>query len=89
MDTEQLQEHTAAHLSNLALARWRHNHRTLAPTAAQALWLREKQAGYLAWLRAGGFTQAPEAELTDRPESASAIENSGIAPLFSAPLRDY
>lgn len=83
MDTEQLQEHTATHLTHLALARWRHNQRARAPTAAQTQWLRDKQAGYLAWLQAGGFARTPE------PDSPAPKENSGVAPLFSVPLRDY
>jgi hypothetical protein len=78
MKTDDLQQHAAAHLTELALARWRNNHLSRSPTAAQARWLRQAQAGYLAWLQAGGFSQ-------DEPP----IENSGIAPLFSAPLRDY
>lgn len=83
MDSQQLQEQTATHLTRLALVRWRHNQRARAPTAAQALWLRESQAGYLAWLQAGGFAQPGDAE------GAAPKENSGIAPLFSVPLRDY
>jgi len=78
MKTDHLQHHAAAHLTELALARWRNNHLSRSPTAAQARWLRQAQANYLAWLQAGGFAQG---ELP--------IENSGIAPLFSAPLRDY
>jgi len=83
MKTDDLQQHAAAHLTNLALARWRNNHLSRSPTAAQARWLRQTQAGYLAWLQAGGFAQHAEAE------TGAPIENSGIAPLFSAPLRDY
>jgi len=78
-DTEQLQEQAAAHLTRLALARWGNNHLQRSPTAAQAIWLRQLQEGYLAWLQAGGFAQAGQ----------DANENSGIAPLFSAPMRDY
>jgi hypothetical protein len=40
-------------------------------------WHADQQAHLLAWLDAGGFSQ------TD-----ATIENSGIAPLFSAPLQD-
>ena len=59
----------------------------------------KRQADLLAWLDAGGFTQ--DNICSDAPTSAqaiteaspiapadNAIENSGIAPLFSAPLRD-
>ena len=45
-----------------------------APDGAQALWHGEQQRRFLAWLDAGGFAQHD-----------AAIENSGIAPLFSAP----
>ena len=47
------------------------------PDDTQAHWHAVHQAAFLAWLDAGGFAQS------DDP-----IENSGVAPLFSAPVRD-
>ena len=44
------------------------------PPCAQSQWHAQRQADFLAWLTAGGFAQ-----------TASAIENSGIAPLSSTP----
>ena len=44
---------------------------------AQTRWHQQQQAHFLAWLDAGGFAQTEPAK-----------ENSGIAPLFSAPQRD-
>ena len=82
MKTDQLQQLAATHMTELALARWRNNHLSRSPTVAQAHWLRQAQEGYLAWLAAGGFGQTEEAAQDTK-------ENSGVAPLFSAPLRDY
>jgi hypothetical protein len=53
------------------------------PTDDRGRWYTEQQANLLAWLDAGGFSQTAQAAQTD-----AAIENSGIAPLFSAPLQD-
>ena len=82
MKTDQLQQLAAIHMTDLALARWRNDHLSRSPTVAQARWLRQAQDGYLAWLAAGGFAQAEDTVQDPK-------ENSGIAPLFSAPLRDY
>ena len=76
--TTAAQEQAATHRTDLLLARCR----SCTPpgdTPASPLeqWHTTQQAHFLAWLDAGGFAQ------TD-----AAIENSGIAPLFSAPLQD-
>ena len=67
----------AIHRTGLLLARCRNNDMPAAPATTQARWHAEQQRHFLAWLDGGGFAQ-----------SDAAIENSGIAPLFSAPLRD-
>jgi hypothetical protein len=72
------QAQAARHRAALLLERCRYEQPLLAPTAtAQALWHRYQQTLFLAWLDAGGFAQ-----------SEPPIENSGIAPLFSAPQGD-
>lgn len=69
------QAQAANHETALLLDRCRNEH---APaTTAQAAWHATRQSHFLAWLRAGGFVQ-------DEP----AKENSGMAPLLSAPQRD-
>jgi hypothetical protein len=71
------QAQAATHRTELLLARCR-NDLPLTPSAgAQARWHRDQQRRFLAWLDAGGFAQ-----------SEAAIENSGVAPLFSAPSQD-
>jgi hypothetical protein len=71
------QAQAAMHRTQLLLARCR-NDLPLAPApSAQAHWQRDQQRQFLAWLDAGGFAQ-----------SEAPIENSGIAPLFSAPSQD-
>ncbi len=70
------QAQAAIHRAALLLQRCRHD-QPQDPATAQALWHRYQQTLFLAWLDAGGFAQE------DRPK-----ENSGIAPLFSAPQRD-
>ncbi|WP_174864390.1 hypothetical protein [Duganella dendranthematis] len=72
------QAQAARHRAALLLERCRYEQPLPAPTAtAQALWHRYQQTLFLAWLDAGGFAQ-----------SEPPIENSGIAPLFSAPQGD-
>ncbi|NVM75405.1 hypothetical protein FHW83_001185 [Duganella sp. SG902] len=56
--------------TDLLLERCSHGHAPLDHAATA--WRAARQAGFLAWLDAGGFTK----------------ENSGMAPLFSAPQRD-
>ena len=69
------QAQAAMHRTRLLLARCRsHDLPGPTPANAQARWHGEQQHRYLAWLDAGGFAQ-----------QHAAIENSGIAPLFSAP----
>ncbi|SDG01791.1 MULTISPECIES: hypothetical protein [unclassified Duganella] len=68
------QAQAALHRTELLLERCRNGQ---APFSAQSLWHNSQQTLFLAWLDAGGFTQA-EAEK----------ENSGTEPLFSAPQRD-
>ena len=76
--TTAAQEQAATHRTELLLARCRS---CVLPDdaagGAQQAWHAARQAGFLAWLDAGGFAH-----------SEAAIENSGIAPLFSAPLQD-
>lgn len=67
--------HAAAHRAELLLNRCRHQ-LLFAPTR-QARWHQQQQAQFLAWLDAGGFAQTETTK-----------ENSGFAPLFSAPQRD-
>ncbi|WP_343729060.1 hypothetical protein [Duganella sp.] len=62
---------SAAHLRT-ALLLERCSHTSSPPDQAAAVWHAAQQAGFLAWLDAGGFAK----------------ENSGMAPLFSAPQRD-
>ena len=71
------QAQAAMHRTDLALARYRNNDTPAAPASTQARWHADQQRHFLAWLDGGGFAQ-----------SDAAVENSGIAPLFSAPLRD-
>lgn len=73
------QAQAARHRAALLLERCRHEQQRSPASAitAQALWHRDQQTLFLAWLDAGGFAQ-----------SEPPIENSGIAPLFSAPQRD-
>lgn len=69
------QAQAAMHRTQLLLARCRsHDLPAATPDDAQARWHREQQRRFLAWLDAGGIAQAH-----------APIENSGIAPLFSAP----
>ena len=69
------QAQAAMHRTQLLLASCRSNELPAAPPAGiQALWHSEQQRRFLAWLDAGGFAQ-----------NDALIENSGIAPLFSAP----
>jgi hypothetical protein len=76
--TPAAQAQAAMHRAQLLLASCRSSDLPAAPpSGAQALWHSEQQRQFLAWLDAGGFAQT-EAE----------IENSGIAPLFSAPSQD-
>lgn len=70
------QAQAALHRTKLLLERCRQAP-PAAPLTTQALWHRYQQTLFLAWLDAGGFAQE------DAPK-----ENSGIAPLFSAPQRD-
>ena len=72
-------EQAALHRTLLLLAQWRTGQSSADQALAQALdasprsaWHRRQQQAFLDWLDGGGFT----------------IENSGIAPLSSAPLRD-
>ena len=72
------QEQAAMHRTELLLARCRSCTAPAEPPGcARDQWHADRQAHFLAWLDAGGFAQ-----------SEAAIENSGIAPLFSAPLQD-
>ncbi|MBV6321305.1 hypothetical protein [Duganella violaceipulchra] len=76
--TTAAQEQAAMHRTELLLARCRSClPADAAPAGALEQWHAARQAHFLAWLDAGGFAQ-----------SDAAIENSGIAPLFSAPLQD-
>ena len=85
------QEQAAMHRTELLLARCRTCPPPRAPMAEpQSRWHEQRQAHFLAWLDAGGFALFPQ----DRPDQERAdpdpaaprpIENSGIAPLFSAP----
>lgn len=76
--TTAAQEQAAMHRTELLLARCRScTPPGDAPSSPLERWDATRQAQFLAWLDAGGFAQ------TD-----AAIENSGIAPLFSAPLQD-
>ena len=56
--------------TDLLLERCSHGQAPLDPAASA--WHARQQAGFLAWLDAGGFAK----------------ENSGMAPLFSAPQSD-
>lgn len=69
------QAQAALHRTKLLLERCRQDPPAV-PLTTQALWHRYQQTLFLAWLDAGGFAQ----EETSK-------ENSGIAPLFSAPQR--
>jgi hypothetical protein len=78
------QKHAAILRTDLLLERCR----SCTPLAGQTAddrsrWYTEQQANLLAWLDAGGFSQTAQTAQTD-----VAIENSGVAPLFSAPLQD-
>ncbi|CAN7686921.1 hypothetical protein [Duganella sp. LjRoot269] len=76
------QEQAATHRTGLLLVRCRCGTAPdEVPATALAIWHATRQAHFLAWLDAGGFGQ-PE------PQTDAPIENSGIAPLFSAPLQD-
>jgi hypothetical protein len=81
--TPAAQEQAAQHRTGLLLARCRSGAAPdEAPSGAQATWHATRQAHFLAWLDAGGFGQAdPQTD----PKADAPIENSGIAPLFSAP----
>ncbi|NYE61394.1 hypothetical protein FHW58_002601 [Duganella sp. 1224] len=70
------QAQAAIHRAALLLDRCRHDP-PQDPATAQARWHRDQQTLFLAWLDAGGFAR-----------EAPPKENSGIAPLFSAPQRD-
>jgi hypothetical protein len=83
------QEKAAMHRTQLLLAHCRSCRPPSAPMAyAQARWHAQQQTDFLAWLDAGGFAQV-HADQSERLEAAvemrSTIENSGMAPLFSAP----
>jgi hypothetical protein len=71
------QAQAAMHRTELLLARCRNDITLAPPASAQARWHCDQQRRFLAWLDGGGFAQ-----------SEAAIENSGIAPLFSAPSQD-
>jgi len=71
------QAQAAIHRTGLLIARCRNNDMPAEPATMQARWHTDQQRNFLAWLDGGGFAQGD-----------AAIENSGIAPLFSAPLRD-
>ncbi len=76
--TTAAQEQAAMHRTELLLARCRScTPPTDTPVGTLERWHADRQAQFLAWLDAGGFAQ-----------NDAAIENSGIAPLFSAPLQD-
>jgi hypothetical protein len=75
--TPAAQAQAAMHRTGLLIARCRNNDMPAEPATAQARWHADQQRHFLAWLDGGGFAQ-----------SDAAVENSGIAPLFSAPLRD-
>ena len=80
--TPAAQEQAAQHRTGLLLARCRSGAAPdEPPSGALAIWHATQQAHFLAWLDAGGFGQA-------EPQTDTPIENSGIAPLFSAPLQD-
>jgi hypothetical protein len=69
------QAQAAAHRTALLLTRCRANDTPPPPPLTlQERWLADQQRRYLMWLDRGGFAQ-----------SEAPIENSGIAPLFSAP----
>ncbi len=71
--------HAAAHRAALLLDRCRYQ-LLFAPTR-QARWHQQQQTQFLAWLDAGGFAQNVATKEKTK-------ENSGFAPLFSAPQRD-
>ncbi|WP_229257391.1 hypothetical protein [Duganella callida] len=72
------QAQAALHRTAWLLARCRHGYSSrLMP---QTHWHAQQQAGFLAWLQAGGFQAERRDDCT--------IENSGMAPLSSAPQRD-
>jgi hypothetical protein len=71
------QAQAAMHRTELLLARCRNDLAASPPTSVQARWHQQQQQRFLAWLDAGGLAQ-----------SGAEIENSGIAPLFSAPSQD-
>ncbi|WP_229259360.1 hypothetical protein [Duganella aceris] len=76
------QAQAAMHRTALLLARCSHHDTPQPPpTSLQARWYADQQRRLLAWLDRGGFAQS---EAPGQPT----IENSGIAPLFSAPLQD-
>ena len=80
--TPAAQEQAAMHRIALLLARCRCGATPgAAPATALATWHATRHAHFLAWLDAGGFGQA-------EPQTDAPIENSGIAPLFSAPSQD-
>ena len=69
------QAQAAAHRTALPLARCRGNDTSPPPPLSlQERWHADQQRRFLIWLDHGGFAQ-----------SEAPIENSGIAPLFSAP----
>ena len=79
--------HAATHRTQLLLSQCRHGCKPPAPTAsAQSAWYAQQQQHFLEWLEAGGLAQAPAEVPT--ANNASAIGNSGIAPLFPAPGTD-
>jgi hypothetical protein len=80
----------AMHRAELLLTRCRSSNSPLLPsTTPQAHWHDARQQQFLTWLEAGGFSQIDQT-MENPIESTidSTIENSGIAPLFSAPERD-
>ena len=69
------QAQAATHRTALLLARCRANDTPPPPPLSlQERWHADQQRRFLMWLDRGGFAQ-----------SEAPIENSGIAPLFSAP----
>lgn len=79
--------HAAAHRTQLLICQCRQSSTPSAPGAsAQTVWYAQQQQNFLDWLEAGGLAHAPAEVATTN--NASAIENSGIAPLFPAPGTD-
>jgi hypothetical protein len=78
--------HAATHRTHLLLNQCRHGKPGTTTATVQSTWYAQQQQNFLEWLEAGGLAQAP-AELP-AANNASAIGNSGIAPLFPAPCTD-